>query len=88
VPLVLATTTYAVVALGWVARPAFYYPASITTPISAYLSTLDVRALALVAVNVGLAAIIYFPFVRAYERDEVLRQAQDDPSQVQGRLND
>jgi PTS system cellobiose-specific IIC component len=68
VPLVLATTTYIAVALGWVARAAYYYPSSIPTFISTYLATFDLRALALVAVNIAISAIIYLPFVRAYER--------------------
>ncbi|HEY9180204.1 MAG TPA: PTS transporter subunit EIIC [Candidatus Baltobacteraceae bacterium] len=77
VPIVLATITYLAVAHGFVARPALYVPSSIPTFASTYLSTLDVRAVALVAVNVAVAAVIYLPFVRAYER-HALRQAQDD----------
>lgn len=68
VPLVLATTTYLAVAMGWVARAAYYYPSTIPTFISTYLATFDVRALALVAVNIVISAIIYLPFVRAFER--------------------
>ena len=67
-PLVIATTTYAAVASGWVARAAFYVPSSIPTFVSTYLATQDVRALALVAVNLAIATAIYYPFVRAYER--------------------
>jgi PTS system cellobiose-specific IIC component len=67
-PLVLATITYTVMALGWIARPIYYYPSSIPTLISTYLATLDLRAVALVVVNVLVAGIIYLPFVRAYER--------------------
>jgi len=68
VPLALATTTYFSVAFAWVARPAVYLPSSIPSVISAYLSTLDVRAVLLVLVNVTIATIVYVPFVRAYER--------------------
>ncbi|MGB6984744.1 MAG: PTS transporter subunit EIIC [Candidatus Aquilonibacter sp.] len=67
-PLVLATTTYATVALGWVGRPIYYVPSSIPTLISTVTATLDLRAIALVIVNVALATLIYLPFVRAYER--------------------
>jgi PTS system cellobiose-specific IIC component len=67
-PLVLATLTYVVVSAGLVARPAFYVPSSVPTLISTYLATGDVRAIALVIVNIALATIIYYPFVRAYER--------------------
>ncbi|HTZ54284.1 MAG TPA: PTS transporter subunit EIIC [Candidatus Acidoferrum sp.] len=67
-PLVLATTTYFAVALGCVGRAIYYVPSSVPTLISTVLATLDPRALALVAINVTIAALIYLPFVRAYER--------------------
>jgi PTS system cellobiose-specific IIC component len=67
-PLVLATSTYAVVALGWVARPAFYVPSAVPAPISTYLATLDPRAPLLLLLNLAIAMLIYLPFVRAYER--------------------
>ncbi len=67
-PLVLATVTYAAVATGLVSRAAFYIPSSVPTFISTYLATQDVRAIALAAINIALATVIYYPFVRAYER--------------------
>lgn len=68
VPIVLATITYVAVAFGAVSRPAFYVPSSLPAPLSTYLATLDLRALALLGVNVAVALALYFPFVRAYER--------------------
>jgi len=73
-PIVLATVTYAVVAMGLVSRAAFYVPSSVPTFISTYLATQDLRALALVAFNIALATVIWYPFVRAYERH--LREQQ------------
>lgn len=70
VPIVLASVTYFAMAHGFVARPAWYFPSSIPTFISTYLATFDVRAIALVAVNIAIATVIYLPFVRAYERHE------------------
>ena len=67
-PLVIATVTYATVALGWVARPINYIPSSIPTVLSTYWATLDPRAIVLVVVNLAIATVIYWPFVRAYER--------------------
>ena len=67
-PLVLATVTYAAVATGLVSRAAFYIPSSVPTFVSTYLATQDVRAIALAALNIALATLIYYPFVRAYER--------------------
>jgi PTS system cellobiose-specific IIC component len=67
-PVVLATITYAAVALGWVSRAAFYVPSSVPTFVSTYVATQDVRAVALAALNIAIATVMYFPFVRAYER--------------------
>ncbi len=70
VPVVLATISYFAIAHGMVARPALYVPSSLPAVASTYLATLDVRAVALICVNVGVATLLYIPFVRAYERHE------------------
>jgi cellobiose-specific phosphotransferase system component IIC len=67
-PFVLATLTYAATAAGFVHRAAFYVPSSVPTFVSTYVATQDVRAIALVAINLALATALYYPFVRAYER--------------------
>lgn len=67
VPLVLVTTTYFAMKWDWVARPAFYVPSSIPTLISTYVATVDLRAVVLSLVNIAIATVIYFPFVRIYE---------------------
>jgi cellobiose-specific phosphotransferase system component IIC len=68
-PLVLATVTYAAVAAGLVSRAAFYIPSSVPTLVSTYFATgQDLRAIALVALNIAIATAIWYPFVRAYER--------------------
>jgi PTS system cellobiose-specific IIC component len=74
-PVVLAVVTYLAVAHGLVARPAFYMPSSVPTLVSVFLATKDWRACVLVVVNVLLAAAIYAPFVAAYERAELRREA-------------
>jgi len=70
-PLVLATITYLAVSLGWVMRPVAYIPSAIPTFVSTYLATFDARAVVLALANVAIAALIYLPFVRAYERHEM-----------------
>jgi cellobiose-specific phosphotransferase system component IIC len=67
-PLVLATITYAAIATGFVSRAAFYVPSSVPTVVSTYLATQDVRAIGLAVLNIAIATVIYYPFVRAYER--------------------
>jgi PTS system cellobiose-specific IIC component len=73
-PAVLATTTYVAMKTGLVHAPAFYVPSSIPTLISVVLATFDWRALILAAVNIGLATLIYAPFVRIFERSEVAKE--------------
>jgi cellobiose PTS system EIIC component len=67
-PLVLSTVTYLAVAGGLVSRAAFYVPSSVPTFVSTYVATQDLRAVALAAFNIALATVIWYPFVRAYER--------------------
>jgi PTS system cellobiose-specific IIC component len=73
-PGVLATTTYVAMKTGLVHAPAFYVPSPIPTLISVVLATFDWRALVLAAVNIGLATIIYLPFVRIFERAEMAKE--------------
>jgi PTS system cellobiose-specific IIC component len=75
VPIALASITYFAIAHGLVARPALYIPSSLPSFASTYLATLDVRAIALVALNIAIATLIYLPFVRAYERHEAIDSA-------------
>jgi PTS system cellobiose-specific IIC component len=75
VPGVLATTTYLAMRTGLVHSPAFYVPSSIPTLISVVLATFDWRAFVLALVNIGLATVIYAPFVRIFERAELAKEA-------------
>ena len=75
-PVVLACTTYAAIALGWVTRPLFYVPSTMPAFVNVFLATLDWRACVLVAVNLLLAGAIWLPFVRVYERAEAARGAR------------
>lgn len=71
-PLVLAFVTWEAIHLGLVARPAFYVPSSLVPlPINVFLATKDWRSIVLVTLNLLLAAVIYAPFVKLYERHEL-----------------
>ncbi|HEV2262225.1 MAG TPA: PTS transporter subunit EIIC [Candidatus Rubrimentiphilum sp.] len=70
VPLLTATFTYFAVAHGLVARAYTYVPGAVPAPVAAYLATLDWRAVMLSLVNIAIAALVYLPFVRAYEKHE------------------
>jgi PTS system cellobiose-specific IIC component len=74
VPLITATIAYFATAENLVARAYTYIPGALPSPVSAYLATLDWRAVVLVLLNVALATVLYFPFVRAYDRHEAASQ--------------
>ncbi|HEY0394324.1 MAG TPA: PTS transporter subunit EIIC [Candidatus Elarobacter sp.] len=74
-PAVLACTTYAAFAFGWVTRPLFYVPSTVPAFVNVFLATLDWRACVLLAFNLVVAAAIWLPFVRLYERAELARGA-------------
>ena len=68
-PLVCTLTTWGAMAAGLVRIPYAAVPWTLPAPIGAYLSTGgDWRAIALMLVNLAIAAVIYLPFVRAYDR--------------------
>lgn len=67
VPLVLATITYVAMYFGFVDRTIYYIPTVVPAPISAFLSTGDWRALALMGVNMALGFVLYLPFLRSFE---------------------
>jgi PTS system cellobiose-specific IIC component len=74
-PLVLALVTWEAMNVGFVARPAFYIPSTIPLPFSVFLATKDWRSVVLIAVNLGLAAAIYWPFVRHREAEALAEEA-------------
>ncbi|MGH7727978.1 MAG: PTS transporter subunit EIIC [Vulcanimicrobiaceae bacterium] len=74
VPLVLATISYEAVALGWVARPAYYIPSLVPFPINAFLATRDWRSLVLGIVDLAIGLAIYTPFFARYEAQELRRE--------------
>lgn len=68
-PLLCTLTTYGALVAGWVQVPYLAVPWTLPAPIGAYLSTGgDWRAILLMAVNLAIAAVVYLPFVRAYDR--------------------
>ncbi len=73
VPLVLAVVSWESIALGVVARPAYYIPATIPIPFGAFFATRDWRSIVLVFAEIVIGLVIYLPFVNAYERQERAR---------------
>jgi cellobiose PTS system EIIC component len=66
-PLVCAVNAFVAFHFEWVARPAQDTLWTLPAPIGAFLATKDPRSLVLLALNFGLAYLIYAPFVRAYD---------------------
>lgn len=74
-PLVSAATAFTAMSLDLVARPRLDVLWTLPAPVGAFLSTGgDVRALVLQLVNLALAAGIWWPFLRAYDRTILARE--------------
>lgn len=68
-PVAIAILTYFVMDIGLVNKPYILVPWTLPAPIGAYLATGgDWRAIVLVFVNIIIAAALYYPFLKAYER--------------------
>lgn len=68
-PVVLGVVTYALMWAGVVGRTLSWWPPLLPSFISGWLTTnYDLRAVALVALNVAIGMAIYLPFFRAYEK--------------------
>lgn len=72
-PVVLSCTTYGALALGLIGRPIYYVPSTVPPLLNVFLATFDWRSCFLLAGNIALAAAIWLPFVRVYERGEAAR---------------
>ncbi len=76
-PLVLAVVSYYAMALGLVARPAYYIPSTVPLPIGAFLATKDWRSVVLMLLNIGIGLAIYAPFVAAYDRQQTASATEE-----------
>jgi len=76
-PLSSAAVAYLAFQLNWVSRPYLEIPWTLPAPAGAFLSTGgDVRALALQIFNLAVSFLIYWPFVRRYDRNLQLAEAR------------
>uniref|UniRef100_UPI001BD640F3 PTS transporter subunit EIIC n=1 Tax=Tepidanaerobacter acetatoxydans TaxID=499229 RepID=UPI001BD640F3 len=67
-PLAAAVTTYAAMATNLVARPYAIVPWTTPVFISGFLTTGDWKAVILQLVNIIIAAIIYYPFLKMWDK--------------------
>lgn len=75
-PLCCAVTAWAAFHFDMVTRPHLDILWTLPAPVGAFGSTGDPRALALLALNFGMAFLIYSPFVRAYDRRLLALESQ------------
>lgn len=67
-PLILGTFNFLVFYLGLINKPYIEAPWMFPSPLGAFLSTTDFKAVIFNILSILFSAIIYFPFVRAYEK--------------------
>lgn len=68
-PLIVTIVTYQVMYFGLVNLPVLVVPWVLPGPLGAVLSTMDIRALILIAVNILILTLIYLPFVYLYDKE-------------------
>ena len=66
-PIITTCVTYFAMAWGLVAKVSVMAPWTLPSPIKAFLSTNDWRAVVLVIINFAIYIIVYYPFFKAYE---------------------
>ena len=66
-PIITTCVTYFAMAWGLVAKVSVMAPWTLPSPIKAFLSTNDWRAVILVIINFAIYVIVYYPFFKAYE---------------------
>lgn len=73
--------TYLCMQVGLVNR-SFVYPGwNIPTPIAQFLATMDWRAVVLALILVVVDGIIYYPFLKVYEKQKVKEEQEETPSE-------
>ena len=76
-PMLSAAVAYTAFSLEWVTRPYLETAWTLPAPLGAYLSTGgDYRAVLLQLLNLGLGVLVYWPFVRRYDRRLLARETE------------
>lgn len=76
-PVCSATLTYLAMTWGLVDRPRLDFPWTLPAPICAWLTTRgDWRAVVLLSINIAMSALIFWPFVRKYDRELAAKEAE------------
>lgn len=76
-PLVITVITWVSMSSGLVGMPITNPPGFLPPGVSAYLLTLDWKAVVLVFVNLIVMAVIYYPFFKAMEAEELKKEQSE-----------
>jgi PTS system cellobiose-specific IIC component len=80
-PLLMGVLAWFAMHFGLVTKPYILVPWTLPAPIGAYLATGgDWRAIVLAMFNIAVATVLYYPFLKAYER-KLLRESDQEDSQ-------
>lgn len=83
-PIILTIVSYSAVRLGLVNGFVANVPWTLPAPIGAYMATgNDWRAIILVLVNLFIAGLIYYPFVKMYDK-QMLEEEKKAPTETEG----
>jgi PTS system cellobiose-specific IIC component len=76
VPIVIVSTNYLAFASGWVHVPVVMQPFTVPIGISGFIASGgDIRGSILQLVNLAIAALLYYPFFKAWERVLIAKEA-------------
>jgi len=82
IPIILTVITYTVMKLGLLAKMAVIAPWVLPGPIGAFMATAgDWRAIVMVFFNIAIAAILYYPFFKMYERKMMEQEQEEETSE-------
>ena len=77
-PLLITVLTYFSMKVGLVGYPVAAPPGFLPPGVGAFLTTYDWRSVVLVFVSLIIMALIYYPFFKMMEKDELKREAQSE----------
>jgi PTS system cellobiose-specific IIC component len=78
-PVIIGIFSYFVMQLGLVTKPFILVPWTLPAPVGAYLATGgDWRAIVLVLINITIVTLLYYPFLKAYERKLIREGAAEE----------
>ena len=75
-PLVVTIITYFAMTSGLVGMPIANPPSFLPPGVGAFIMTLDWKSVALVFVNIIIMTVIYYPFFKAMEADELKKEQE------------